>query len=112
MANQPNHTTKVTTTVRTERELRPPQMYDVVLYNDNVTTMEFVVALLMTVFEYDREAAVSKMLQIHHSTSQVIATYPKTVAEYKKQEAEAFKTEWGYPYCRLEIVPHGGEAHP
>ncbi len=111
MANKPIHTTKVTTDVETQRELRPPQMYDVVLYNDDVTTMEFVVALLMAVFEYERDAAVSKMLQVHHSECQVVATYPKSVAEFKKQQVEDFKEEYGCPFCRVEIVPHG-EAKP
>ncbi len=44
---------------------KPPQMYQVVMLNDDFTPMEFVVRVLQEFFSKDREAATQIMLKIH-----------------------------------------------
>ena len=44
---------------------QPPQMYQVVMLNDDFTPMEFVVRVLQEFFSKDREAATQIMLKIH-----------------------------------------------
>ena len=46
-------------------ELKEPRSYHVVLYNDNYTTMEFVVFVLETIFRHSGEAAQKIMLDVH-----------------------------------------------
>src|SRR5579862_5655218 len=47
-------------------------LYRVIFLNDNVTTMDFVVYVLITLFKKDRTTAVSLMLEVHHQGSAVV----------------------------------------
>ena len=51
---------------RTER-VKPPQMYQVVMINDDYTPMEFVVEILEVFFSMNREKATQVMLAVHHA---------------------------------------------
>lgn len=92
-----------TTLVRQETQHKKPSKYDIIMYNDDVTTMEFVTIVLMEVFEYSREKAIEIMFCIHNSVSQVIGTYSKSVAEYKLECVEQYKKDWGYTEFRVEM---------
>ena len=48
-----------------EPKLEVPSMYNVVMFNDDFTPMEFVVEVLETFFNKDREAATRVMLTVH-----------------------------------------------
>jgi ATP-dependent Clp protease adaptor protein ClpS len=50
---------------KTERDLKEPAMYKVLLHNDDYTTMEFVVQVLMLVFHKSVEQATHIMLNVH-----------------------------------------------
>jgi ATP-dependent Clp protease adaptor protein ClpS len=50
---------------RQPQKTKPPQMYQVVLLNDDYTPMEFVVAVIQEFFAKDRETATQIMLKIH-----------------------------------------------
>lgn len=65
--------------------------------------MDFVVIILIAVFEYDEGNAIRVMLEIHHSKSKVVGTYPKSVAEFKLEQVNDFKTQFGYENFRVEI---------
>ncbi|MBQ6473773.1 MAG: ATP-dependent Clp protease adaptor ClpS [Victivallales bacterium] len=98
------------TTTETRTRFRPPPLYDVIMYNDNVTPMEFVVLVLVDVFELERSKAVKVMLDIHHSTSRVVATYPKSVAEFKLSQCEELKKHYGCLTFRVAIRPQSQEG--
>ena len=99
--------TSVITQTRTR--LRTPSMYNVVMYNDDFTTMEFVVMVLMVVFDYDADAAFEKMMAIHNSVKQVVGHYVKTIAEFKVQQCNELKKEQGFRWFRVEIERENGE---
>ena len=99
--------TSVITQTRTR--LRTPSMYNVVMYNDDFTTMEFVVMVLMVVFDYDKTAAIEKMMSIHTSIKQVVGHYAKTIAEFKVQQCNELKREQGFPWFRVEMERENGE---
>lgn len=61
---------------------------NVILHNDNQTPMEFVVALLHTVFNLNEEEAFAIMLKAHSEGAAVIGTYSLEVAETKISEAK------------------------
>lgn len=74
--------------VATERKRRPkrPRRWRVVLHNDDYTTMEFVVHVLLHHFHKPPAEAMHVMLEVHHKGSGVAGVYPKDVAETKVAE--------------------------
>ena len=84
---------------------KPPQMYQVVLLNDDYTTMEFVVMVLQHFFQRDLETATSIMLKIHHEGRGVCGVYPKDVAATKVELVLAAARRDGHPLqCIMEAA--------
>ena len=65
--------------VRVER----PRLYEVVLHNDDYTTQEFVVYVLMKFFQHDAATAQQIMLNVHTKGVGVAGVYPRDIAETK-----------------------------
>jgi ATP-dependent Clp protease adaptor protein ClpS len=65
--------------VRVER----PRLYEVVLHNDDYTTQEFVVYVLMKFFQHDAATAQQIMLNVHTKGMGVAGVYPRDIAESK-----------------------------
>ena len=70
-------------TVKPQTMPKEPILYAVIMHNDDYTTMDFVVNVLLDFFDYTTDKAVMVMLQIHNQGQAVIATYPKEIAEMK-----------------------------
>jgi len=88
---------------QTKEKLKPPQLYKVLMHNDDYTTMEFVVEVLMTVFRKSAAGAVDIMLKIHHEGLGLCGVYPYEVAETKIEEVHDLAKEAGYPLkCSME----------
>ena len=80
----PTETGTITRTrTKTERKLKKPPLYKVLLHNDNYTTREFVVAVLKEVFHQSESDAVRIMLHVHHNGVGVAGVYTYEVAETK-----------------------------
>ena len=60
---------------RKPQKTEPPQMYQVVMLNDDYTPMEFVVMVLQEYFNKDLETATQIMLKIHHDGRGVCGVY-------------------------------------
>lgn len=71
-------------------------MYTVVLYNDNVTPYDFVIRLLVEVFEKNLKEAQIITDMIHSSIAQPVATYTKQIAEQKLREAHMYIDHHNY----------------
>ena len=87
--------TKVKSTVDTVT--LEPGKYKVVLYNDNSTPMEFVIAMLMKVFRHSEEASVQLTMKVHNEGSAVAGVYSYEVAEQKGIEGTNLARQNGYP---------------
>lgn len=76
--------------------VRPPR-FKVILYNDDYTPMEFVVALLEQVFSKSPAAATELMLQIHRKGMGIAGVYVQEVAETKVATVHQLAEQRGYP---------------
>lgn len=84
---------------------KPPQMYKVVLLNDDYTPMEFVVMVLQQYFKRDLETATQIMLKIHHEGRGVCGVYTKDVAATKVELVLAAARRAGHPLqCIMEAA--------
>ena len=82
---------------------KPPRMYKVMLFNDDYTTMEFVIEVLQRFFEISLESALQIMLKVHNEGSAVCGTYSRDVAETKVAQVSKFAKQHGHPLrCDIE----------
>jgi ATP-dependent Clp protease adaptor protein ClpS len=79
-----------------ERTKRP-QLFHVVLYNDDYTTMEFVVHVLEAVFQKGTEEAFRIMLDVHRRGRGVCGAYTYEVAETKVTTVHDMARKEGFP---------------
>ena len=87
----------------TRDEIDEPSMYKVLLHNDDYTTMEFVVEILMLVFKKTPEEAVKIMLNVHHKGIGICGVYSLEVSETKVKTVDALSREHGFPLkCTME----------
>lgn len=96
------------TKVKPEKKLKRPQLYRVLLHNDDYTTREFVVQVLHSVFHLDEQDAIRIMLHVHHNGVGVAGVYTKEVAETKIQTVERLAREQEFP-LRLSMEPEEGD---
>ena len=92
---EPRHEGEVAT--RTQRKVARPPRFKVLLYNDDYTPMEFVVALLEQVFDKGPSEATQLMLKIHQSGMGVGGVYVLEVAETKVATVHRMAEDRGYP---------------
>lgn len=90
--------------VEERKKTRRPRRWKVLIYNDDFTSMDFVVYILMKHFRKPPAEAVHVMLQVHHRGIGVAGIFPKDVAETKVAEVTAEARENGMP-LRLEARP-------
>jgi len=82
---------------RIKTEKREPLLYKVVLLNDDYTTMEFVVDVLMNVFQKTPAEAYRIMMLVHTTGRGVAGLYPWEVAETKADMVVSLARQAGFP---------------
>lgn len=82
---------------RKAAKTKPPQLYQVVLLNDDYTPMEFVVVVIQEFFSKDRETATQIMLKIHLDGKAVCGVYSKDVAATKVDQVQEAARQAGHP---------------
>lgn len=88
---------------QTKTKIFIPKIYRVILLNDDVTTMDFVVMILMEIFEKTRDEAINIMLHIHKNGSGICVSYIKEIAETKKDEVKMLAKKANFPLvCEIE----------
>jgi len=87
----------------TEKKLKRPSLYKVLLHNDDYTTKEFVVQVLQYVFNKEYSEAVQIMLHVHKKGLGVAGLYPYEVAETKVALVESLARQHEFPLkCTME----------
>ncbi len=93
----------VVTRTRTEKKLKQPPLYKVLLHNDDYTTMEFVVHVLQSVFNHPEAEATQIMLHVHRKGMGVAGVYSHEVAETKVEEVHSLARTHEFPLrCSME----------
>ncbi len=82
---------------RVPQKVKPPQMHQVVMLNDDFTPMEFVVLVIQEFFGKDRETATQIMLKIHLDGKGVCGVYSRDVAATKVDQVMGAAREAGHP---------------
>lgn len=85
-----------------EIEIELPPECEVIFYNDNYTTMEFVTEVLMEVFEKSEPEADALMLDIHNNGSAVVGVYTYDIAVTKAGITTSKAKKEGFP-LRVEV---------
>jgi ATP-dependent Clp protease adaptor protein ClpS len=101
--NNYNSETKERVDSKIEEKLQEPSMYKVLLHNDDYTTMEFVVDILVSVFNKSPENAIIIMLNVHRQGIGLCGIYTYDVAETKVKTVQAMAKEQDFPLkCTME----------
>lgn len=83
-------------------DIREPKHYQVIMHNDDFTSMEFVVEILIDIFRKDQIEAERLMIMVHESGKAAVGSYPYDIAVTKVQVATARAKEKGFPF-RLTV---------
>lgn len=83
--------------VQEQTKIKKPSLYAVTMHNDDYTTMEFVVYVLVEIFDHDIEQAYRLTMQIHQAGKAVVATLPFEIAEMKVDEVNELAEQEQYP---------------
>jgi ATP-dependent Clp protease adaptor protein ClpS len=96
MANQ-----QTNTSTRTRTDIQCPERFKVVLLNDDFTPMEFVIQLLVEVFNKNINESKEITLNIHEKGKGIAGVYGQEIAEQKQQESTIIARHNGHP---LKII--------
>ncbi len=91
----PQHKTSERIKERTKYKL--PKLYKVIIFNDDITTMDFVVMILRKVFHKNEVEAEKLMLYVHNNGQAVVGIYTYDIAKTKVGQTTMMAQEKGYP---------------
>jgi len=83
--------------IRTELMLQEPAMYRVILHNDDYTSMDFVVNILIKIFHKNHEEAERIMIKIHEKGSAICGVYTHEIAQTKTDQVKQLAKQNGFP---------------
>ncbi len=84
-------------------ETREPPLFKVLLHNDDYTTMEFVVSILVNIFQKSRHEATAIMLNVHNEGIGIAGIFTREVCETKIAIVHELAKKNGFPLrCTME----------
>lgn len=72
-------------------------MFRVILYNDDYSTFEFVIHVLMSIFRKSEDEAAQITMNVHRKGKGVAGAYPKEIAQMKVAQVHQMADAAGYP---------------
>ena len=96
--------TRALTKTSPRTDLAPPGLYRVIYINDDVTTVDFVIESLVSIFDHSYNSAVILTEQVHIEGSAIVAVLPYEMAEQKGVEVTQLARNNGFPLViKLEL---------
>ena len=80
-----------------ETILKHPKKYKVLILNDDYTSMDFVIDVLMTIFHKTYQEAENVMLEVHKKDKGVCGVYTNEIAETKIMQVHKRARDSGFP---------------
>jgi len=77
--------------------LSEPKLFAVILHNDDITTMDFVVELLVRIFHKTTTEGAEIMMNVHERGKGVAGVYTYDIAVTKKHQADLMSRERNFP---------------
>lgn len=96
--------TKSKVTIAPKNDLAPPPRFQVIMFNDNVTTIDFVMAVLQEVFEHNEKSAENLTSKIHNEGQAIVAVLPFEIAESKAVDVTLLARNNNFPLT-VKIEP-------
>ena len=90
--------TKIIAEKKEKVKIKKPKQYKVVMHNDDFTTMEFVVNILMTIFKKDINTSNKIMMDVHKKGIGIAGIYTYDIAATKVNKAMNRAKEEGFPF--------------
>ena len=92
-------------------QVKKPDMYRIVLLNDDYTPRDFVIWVVMRVFYKTREESDRIMLEAHTKGKSTIGVYIYDIAKSKVVQVDQLASKYEHPLkCVLEVESGGGEG--
>ena len=86
---------------QTEKGLIP--MYEIIMWDDDRTTMDFVIKVLTELFNKSQDEATNLMMEIHNNGNGIVAIMPLEPAEFKVEQVHTRAKASGFPLkCTLQ----------
>lgn len=86
-----------------KQKTQEPPKYKVILINDNYTTFDFVIQVLVSIFNKNVADAVNITTDVHKKGSGLCGIYPREIAETKVEMVKNAGDEAGFPLrCHME----------
>lgn len=79
-------------------KVQEPKRYQAVMHNDDYTPMDFVVEILVNVFDKEKKEAVDLMYQVHRGQRAVVGVYSYDIAHTKANQVMEMARKEGYPF--------------
>lgn len=86
---------------KSESRVKEPKQYRVIMLNDDYTSMDFVVGILVDIFHKDPISAEQLMMQVHKGGRATVGVYPYDIAVTKTTMAMDRAKEQGFPFRML-----------
>ena len=83
---------------KVNEEIKEPGMFNVIMLNDDYTPMDFVVGVLITIFNKNEKEAYDLMMKVHKKGSAVAGTYIEDIALTKSESAKNIARKNGFPF--------------
>ncbi len=96
-SSPPEHDEDSDLAVEERRKTQRPRKYHVVFHNDDYTTMEFVVHVLIKFFHKSETESTQIMLEVHHKGYGVVGVFTRDVAESKADQVMDYAKKHGHP---------------
>lgn len=83
-------------------KIKKPSKFKVIMYNDDFTSMDFVIYILVKIFNKDNDEAFKLMMNVHKGGSAIVGVYSYDIAKTKVEKSLSLAKYEGYPF-RIKV---------